>query len=275
MELIQTEEQLKQNVKQFNSYWYDPLYVKDYLAFLKKGRTFVVWKTGGEYLFGPSRIVGYIGNDVKQQIKNKNEGVYIDGRVTNKQITSVLNQDYAYSEELDQLFQAICHDMGVEPENHTRSYWFLESIDADVDKEEWTDGFSEGTEKTSMQKSRTKQEKFRKNLLSYWKGCALSGFTNGALLRASHIKPWHVCNDEERVDRYNGLLLLPTYDELFDRGFISFTSHGDIMISKTLTAKERKHLGLSSSLSITVEEEHKPYLCFHRKFHGFDHSEDD
>ena len=46
------------------------------------------------------------------------------------------------------------------------------------------------TEKESIVKSRSGQGKFRDNLLNYWSGCAVSGVTLPAFLRASHIKPW-------------------------------------------------------------------------------------
>jgi len=42
-------------------------------------------------------------------------------------------------------------------------------------------------------------------------------------LRASHCKPWCDCeSNEERLNGENGLLLTPSIDHLFDRGFISF-----------------------------------------------------
>jgi hypothetical protein len=41
-------------------------------------------------------------------------------------------------------------------------------------------------------------------------------------LRASHIQPWRDSENDARLDGENGLLLTPTIDHLFDRGFISF-----------------------------------------------------
>jgi hypothetical protein len=41
-------------------------------------------------------------------------------------------------------------------------------------------------------------------------------------LRASHCKPWRDSSDPERLDAENGLLLTPSIDHLFDRGFIAF-----------------------------------------------------
>ena len=39
-------------------------------------------------------------------------------------------------------------------------------------------------------------------------------------LVASHTKPWRDSTNEERLDGENGLLLTPTIDHLFDKGFI-------------------------------------------------------
>ena len=57
-----------------------------------------------------------------------------------------------------------------------------------------------------------------------WEGrCALTGVSIGAVLRASHMKPWVEATDEERLDPENGLLLAANADALFDRYLISFT----------------------------------------------------
>jgi len=39
-------------------------------------------------------------------------------------------------------------------------------------------------------------------------------------LVASHTKPWRDSTNEERLNGENGLLLTPTIDHLFDKGFI-------------------------------------------------------
>src|SRR5690606_16024439 len=66
------------------------------------------------------------------------------------------------------------------------------------------------TEAQSLLKSRRGQGKFRADLIYLWTGrCAVTGLSNVTLLRASHIKPWAVSNNYERLDAYNGLLLTP------------------------------------------------------------------
>lgn len=65
------------------------------------------------------------------------------------------------------------------------------------------------TEKDSIVKSRIGQGIFRKGLIEYWHGCAISQCPLTWMLIASHIKPWRDADNQERLDPYNGLLLLP------------------------------------------------------------------
>jgi putative restriction endonuclease len=41
----------------------------------------------------------------------------------------------------------------------------------------------------------------------------------------------------ERLDLYNGLLLIPDLDAVFDRGFISFSDEGNIIISSKISTE--------------------------------------
>lgn len=118
------------------------------------------------------------------------------------------------------------------------------------------------TQKQTIIQSRVGQGKYRSSLIELWKSCTITSYSNPDLLIASHIKPWKDSTNEERVDKYNGLLLLPTYDKLFDLGYISFSDSGDIMLSKKL--KDFTKIGLSESTKIKVKEENKKYLEYHR-----------
>lgn len=62
------------------------------------------------------------------------------------------------------------------------------------------------TEKDSIVKSRIGQGIFRKGLIEYWHGCAISQCPLTWMLIASHIKPWRDADNQERLDPYNGLL---------------------------------------------------------------------
>lgn len=124
------------------------------------------------------------------------------------------------------------------------------------------------TEKDSIVKSRIGQGIFRKGLIEYWHGCAISQCPLTWMLIASHIKPWRDADNQERLDPYNGLLLLPNYDKLFDLGYISFNSKGKIMYSRLLDKFDRETIGLTNNLHLVkLEEQHLKYLKYH-KYHN-------
>ncbi len=90
------------------------------------------------------------------------------------------------------------------------------------------------------------------------------------MLRASHIKPWRLSNNNERLDIYNGLLLTPNLDQAFDTGFISFANDGRILISKRLSNIDQQELGISDSMKLReIADRHRKYLAFHQA-HVFD-----
>ncbi len=123
------------------------------------------------------------------------------------------------------------------------------------------------TEAERLVVQRVGQNLFRDALMDYWQGrCCITGLAVPALLRASHIKPWAKCqSDDERLDVFNGLLLAPHIDALFDGGWISFSDQGYLLVSKALPSAARTQLGVSSEWTIrNLKPAHVPYLTFHR-----------
>lgn len=118
------------------------------------------------------------------------------------------------------------------------------------------------TDKVTLINSRVGQGEFRRNLLSYWKGCAVTRYKTPSMLIASHIKPWRDFDNQERLDKYNGLLLTPNLDRAFDTGFISFNGKGQILISEILESPEI--LGINESMQIKLENRHREYLEYHQ-----------
>ena len=118
------------------------------------------------------------------------------------------------------------------------------------------------TEKTALVNSRVGQGKYRSDLINYWEGCALTGYSDVRFLVASHIKPWRKSDNKERLDPFNGLLLLPNIDKVFDLGFITFTEAGNIIVSKHL--EEAGRLGVSHDMQLKITGEHQEYMQFHR-----------
>jgi len=123
------------------------------------------------------------------------------------------------------------------------------------------------TQKASIIQSRIGQGYFRSNLIHYWNCCAVSGFTETSVLMASHIKPWRVSDNEERLDLFNGLLLLPNYDKLFDLGYITFDQFGRMICSKLLSSTDKEIIGICTQMHLLkVDERHKPYLKYHNEY---------
>lgn len=118
------------------------------------------------------------------------------------------------------------------------------------------------TEKSIMVNTRMGQGTFRNQLVNMWQGCAVTGYKNTHMLVASHIKPWRDSSNQERLDKFNGLLLLANLDKAFDLGFISFADTGLVMISCQLEAPEV--LGLREGMAFAVQHAHKEYLDYHR-----------
>lgn len=124
------------------------------------------------------------------------------------------------------------------------------------------DQSSSETDKIALIKTRVGQGIFRDKLISYWKGCAVTGYKIPMMLIASHIKPWRDSDNQERLDKFNGLLLTPNLDKAFDSGFISFDTKGKILISEIL--EKPKILGIERGIKINFENRHRGYLEYHR-----------
>lgn len=95
-----------------------------------------------------------------------------------------------------------------------------------------------------LQEVRTKQEVFRRRLTTIEAGCRLTSISDLRFLRASHIKPWAAANESERICRENGLLLTPSVDLLFDRGWISFQNNGELLVTPKLPDQVIDRIGL-------------------------------
>ena len=121
------------------------------------------------------------------------------------------------------------------------------------------------TEKEYLSTARVGQGQFRQNLLEAYGGtCPVTGIANAELLIASHIKPWKACNNSERLDPNNGILLSALVDRLFDRGLISFSDDGRIVVSPTLSHADSKRCGLDRAPAFKLFESSRRYMEYHR-----------
>ena len=121
------------------------------------------------------------------------------------------------------------------------------------------------TEQEQIVVSRLGQGYFRRNVIRLWGSCSVTGLQNISLLRASHIKPWKDSNNNERLNPFNGLLLTPDYDFLFDKGYISFRNNGSVLISQRLDSFASKTFDVDDSMHLRKDfSENKEYLEYHR-----------
>ena len=121
------------------------------------------------------------------------------------------------------------------------------------------------TEAERLVIQRVGQDIFRDRLMTYWQGrCPLTGITDPALLRASHIIAWKDCaSDAERLDVHNGLLLSALWDAAFDRALVTFDDQGRPEFSASLSEQARAELRWHSPIPLT--DGHRRRLARHRE----------
>jgi hypothetical protein len=145
---------------------------------------------------------------------------------------------------------------------------FSERLELAVEETIISDPSLGSTEKEQLLKARRGQGVFRANVGRIECGCRLTLIRNPKLLLASHIKPWRSCTTSlERLDGNNGLLLAPHVDLLFDRGLITFTDDGDVIVSSKLSSSDVDQLGLAGACrknSGKFLPAQKLYLQYHR-----------
>jgi predicted restriction endonuclease len=121
------------------------------------------------------------------------------------------------------------------------------------------------TETDATVKKRIGQELFKRKLLMYDPKCKICGLNMRSFLIASHIKDWTFSNNIERIDVYNGFLMCPQHDSLFDKGYISFDDAGKILISSKIAENNYSLFNINPNIKINIEEEHKKYLKWNIK----------
>lgn len=124
------------------------------------------------------------------------------------------------------------------------------------------------TEKKAIISARRGQGLFKSRVFKIERGCRLTKVDNPAHLRASHCKPWRDADNAERLDGENGLLLTPSMDHLFDRGFIGFEDNGDLIIPDVTDRISLERMGVQTRKRCNVgsfTQGQKKFLAFHRE----------
>jgi predicted restriction endonuclease len=121
--------------------------------------------------------------------------------------------------------------------------------------------------------SREGASKYRKQVIEHMSQCPFTRISDDRLLIASHIKPYSVCikenKTEEAIDYLNGLALSPTYDKLFDQGYISFTDKGELICGTQLSSYTWEKLNINPNAKNVMRiypEKREKYLAFHRQY---------
>jgi putative restriction endonuclease len=110
--------------------------------------------------------------------------------------------------------------------------------------------------------------RFKQRVMEIETRCRITGVTNPIHLRASHCKPWRDSSNQERLNGENGLLLTPTIDHLFDRGFISFEDSGVLIVSPVAHVPSLHRMGVETNRIVNVgnfTEGQKQFLDYHRE----------
>lgn len=125
------------------------------------------------------------------------------------------------------------------------------------------------TEKDQLIKSRIGQGKFKRDLLRLSDKCRLCSIADVRFLIGSHIRPWSKCDlSDDRINPYNGFLLCPNHDSLFDKGLISFQDSGEIIISPSLDITTRAFMNIRDTDVVLLDVRNLPYLQWHRQHHN-------
>jgi len=140
-----------------------------------------------------------------------------------------------------------------------------EEDDEDIQLEIQSKQLEGDLEKIQQIKARRGQGLFKANVRLYEKECRVTHVRSIKHLRASHIKPWKDSDDHEKIDGANGLLLAPHVDHLFDRGFISFSGEGKLLVSPKLDVGVLEKWAITLPLTVgEFKPRQREFLEYHQ-----------
>jgi len=188
---------------------------------------------------------------------NGNQGVYLTE--LNEELATVLAG--IIGSEAQVLIRGL-QAKAPEQANDDLDYW-ERKIEKEIDK----DVSIPQTEKDAIIRARRGQGIFKQRVMEIEKRCRITGVSNPVHLRASHCKPWRDATNEERLDGENGLLLTPSIDHLFDRGFIGFENDGALIVSPVVHQPSLQRMGIPTGSGVNVgnfTRGQTRFLEFHR-----------
>jgi hypothetical protein len=123
------------------------------------------------------------------------------------------------------------------------------------------------TDRLAIVRARNGQGLFKERVGKIEKRCRITGVDNPVHFVAGHCKPWRDATNAERLDGENGLLLTPSIDQLFDRGFIGFEDSGRLIISPVAHHPSLQRMGVNTDEVVNVGGStggQRHFLDFHR-----------
>jgi putative restriction endonuclease len=130
-----------------------------------------------------------------------------------------------------------------------------------------SDASVDETDREAIVRARRGQGLFKQRVMVIETRCRITGVENPSHLLASHCKPWRDSTNEERLNGENGLLLTPSIDHLFDRGFIGFEDSGNLIISPVAHKPSLQKMGIETNRQVHVgnfTEGQRHFLDYHR-----------
>ncbi|MBT3317096.1 HNH endonuclease [bacterium] len=123
------------------------------------------------------------------------------------------------------------------------------------------------TDRIELVKSRRGQGLFRKKVSLIERECRITKVSNPEHLIASHIKPWRHADNDQRLDKENGLFLTPNIDHLFDRGLISFENNGKVIVAPRADTTSLNKMKIDTISNVgSFSSGQKEYLEYHRDY---------
>lgn len=121
------------------------------------------------------------------------------------------------------------------------------------------------TQRMQLAKARIGQGLFRKRVILLGPACRVTGVTDKRVLVASHIKAWKDSSNAERISGYNGILLSPHIDALFDDHLITFDDSGKMHTHLSLPGDVLERWFIAPSKSVEkFHPEQAKFLEHHR-----------
>lgn len=227
-------------------------------SFCEVGKTFRFQVRNAE-----QRIRAFRSRDLGDRAGQSDSEASVKGKIRRNRPPIMIELTEGEADYLDRFYRGATETGNGAPDENTSSD-VSDNIVSDLDAIRNDPDIGETT-RARLIRARLGQGEFRDALLRRWQGaCAVTGCTQGEVLRASHVLPWRTSSNEQRLNPANGILLTANLDALFDRFLISFANNGEMLISGRVGQCCRELVGIPRRLRGELTAEEKGFLGHHR-----------